>query len=336
MPLLQRSEVATIDAIADAPAVASVNPPGCPPPTDEPALPAPAKTLTAQRWQMAHATGQHDVAARQLLATTGAARCEDVAEVVAEEVPVALVYNGISHAVMLASPDNLEDFACGFSLSEAIVDAVAEIYDIDVVAHPGGIELRIDLASAAMQRLKTTRRMRTGKTGCGLCGIESLAQFDNDVHSAICSGAGAGEGADIVQATGVLTGAALHRAMAGLSQGQTLHAATGATHAAGWADWNGATLLTREDVGRHNALDKLIGALARQRIDTAGGIAVVTSRASFEMVQKAARAGISVLAAVSAPTAMAVRLADAAGLTLAGFVRAGRHVVYTHPHRCRN
>ena len=279
---------------------------------------------------MAHATGLHDVAARRLLATTAAAHCEDVAEVVAEEVPVALVYNGISHAVMLASPDNLEDFAGGFSLSEGIVDAVAEIYDIDVVVHARGIELRIDLASAAMQRLKMTRRMRTGKTGCGLCGIESLAQFEADVHSGIGSGTGAGT----VHATGVLSGAALHRAMAGLNRNQALHAATGATHAAGWADWNGAIVLTREDVGRHNALDKLIGALARQRIDTSGGIAVVTSRASFEMVQKAARAGISLLAAVSAPTAMAVRLAEAAGVTLAGFVRAGRHVVYTHPERC--
>ena len=321
----------TIDAIADAPALARLNPSGCPAPVDENALPAPSHALKAQRWQMAHATGSVDEATRPLMPATAAAYCDEVAEVVAEEVPVALVYNGISHAVMLASPGNLEDFACGFSLSEGIVDAVAEIYDIDVVVHARGIELRIDLASAAMQRLKMTRRVRTGKTGCGLCGIESLAQFEVDANSGIGSSAGAG----IVRAIDVLAGAALHRAMAGLNRDQTLHAATGATHAAGWADWDGAIALTREDVGRHNALDKLIGALARQRIDTSGGIAVVTSRASFEMVQKAARANISVLAAVSAPTAMAVRLAEAAGVTLAGFVRAGRHVVYTHPDRCR-
>ncbi|MBC7414155.1 MAG: formate dehydrogenase accessory sulfurtransferase FdhD [Herminiimonas sp.] len=240
-------------------------------------------------------------------------------EVLADEVPVALVYNGISHAVMLATPDDLEDFALGFSLSEGIVDCRTELYDIEVVCHGAGIELRMQLAAAAMHRLKSSRRMRTGKTGCGLCGIESLEQFDQALAS-VPSGC-------------LVPPSALQLAMHGLSLFQDLHAATGAAHAAGWASANGSVQLIREDVGRHNALDKLIGAMARQGIASHSGFAVVTSRASYEMVQKAARAGMSLLAAVSAPTAMAVRLADAAGLTLAGFVRTQRHVVYTHPYR---
>ena len=280
--------------------------------------------VAAQRWRMAHsACVAGGTPALSSLATVAA-----ISEEVAEEVPVALVYNGIAHAVMLATPAYLEDFACGFSLSERIVDDVAEIYDIEIDAHARGIEVRVELAGAAMQRLKLTRRLRTGKTGCGLCGIESLEQFAN------------GTGIDALQADapclqsdGMLTAAALHRAMAGLARCQDLHKATGGVHAAGWAAWDGAVLLAREDVGRHNALDKLVGAIARQRIDIAGGFIVVTSRASFEMVQKAACAGIGVLAAVSAPTAMAIRIADATGVTLAAFVRAGQHVVYTHGRR---
>ena len=284
--------------------------------------------VAAQRWRLAQTASVAGAAVDYQLPTAIGAISEEVAEQVAEEVPVALVYNGIAHAVMLATPACLEDFACGFSLSERIVDDVAEIYDIEIDAHARGIEVRIELASAAMQRLRLTRRLRTGKTGCGLCGIESLDQFAH------------GTGIDALhadatcpQADGMLTAAALHHAMAGLTRCQDLHAATGGVHAAGWAAWDGAVLLAREDVGRHNALDKLIGAIARQRIDVAGGFIVVTSRASFEMVQKAACASISVLAAVSAPTAMAIRLADATGVTLAGFVRAGQHVVYTHGRR---
>ena len=286
--------------------------------------------VSAQRWRLAQTAGVAGAASEHQLPATVGALSEEVAEEVAEEVPVALVYNGIAHAVMLATPACLEDFACGFSLSEHIVNNVAEIYDIeiDAHAHARGIEVRIELASAVMQRLKLTRRLRTGKTGCGLCGIESLDQFAH------------GTGIDALhadaprlQSGGMLTAAALHRAMAGLARCQDLHAATGGVHAAGWAAWDGAVLLTREDVGRHNALDKLIGAIARQHIDVAGGFIVVTSRASFEMVQKAACASVGVLAAVSAPTAMAIRLADAAGVTLAGFVRAGQHVVYTHRRR---
>lgn len=254
-------------------------------------------------------------------------RLAPVDELLAEEVPVAMVYNGISHAVMLASPQELEDFAVGFSLAERIVRSAADIRDIEVATTEHGITLAIDIAPGAMARLKDNRRARTGKTGCGLCGIDSLAWFareatlhdprDGGIHGAITP----------------LAPQALQRAMAALAARQPLHHATGATHAAGWADRNGALHLVREDVGRHNALDKLVGALARSSVAAGDGFAVVTSRASFEMVQKVARAGIPVLAAISAPTAMAVRLATQAGVTLAGFVRGGRHVVYSHAQR---
>ncbi len=251
----------------------------------------------------------------------------DGSELLAEEVPVALVYNGISHAVMLTSPQDLEDFAVGFSLSERIVRAAQDVREVEVEAGPHGIALAIGIAPGAMARLKATRRARLGRTGCGLCGIDSLAWFEHEMAQNDPRDGGARE-----------TGApfapeALQRAMAAMAGQQRLHQATGAMHAAGWADRDGRLLLVREDVGRHNALDKLVGALVRTGIDAHDGFALVTSRASFEMVQKAARAGIGLLAAISAPTAMAVRLADRAGLTLAGFVRGGRHVTYTHPRR---
>jgi formate dehydrogenase accessory protein FdhD len=268
-------------------------------------------------------------ATRRLPATrcAGAAMQED-SELVAEEVPVAFSYNGISHAVMLASPLDLEDFALGFTLGERIVDSAREVYDIEVEHTPRGIAVELRIASAAMARLKEARRARLGKTGCGLCGVDSLDYFEQ----AACLPPAAGE----ARAPMVLEGAALHRAMAALAARQTLHQATGAVHAAGWAAPDGTLLCLREDVGRHNALDKLVGALARSGTDVNDGFAVVTSRASFEMVQKAARAGIGLLAAVSAPTALAVRMAEGAGLTLAGFVRGARHVVYSHPQRLRN
>lgn len=247
---------------------------------------------------------------------------ESGTELVADEVPVALVYNGISHAVMLASPRDLEDFAVGFSLGERIVRDARDIHDIEVEQAAHGIAIEMRIASGAMMRLKQTRRARTGKTGCGLCGVESLDWFDDDAFADLRGSA------DTRFEPG-----ALHRAMAAMSARQDLHHATGAVHAAGWAGRDGALLCVREDIGRHNALDKLVGALARARVETRCGFAVVTSRASFEMVQKAARAGLPMLAAISAPTALAVQVAERAGLTLAGFARGGRHVLYSHPQR---
>ena len=257
---------------------------------------------------------------------------QEGSELLAEEVPVALVYNGISHAVMLASPQDLEDFAIGFSLSERIVRAAHDVREVEVETGPHGIALAIDIAPGAMARLKATRRARLGQTGCGLCGIDSLAWFEREMAQDDPRLKDPRDGG-ARDAGRPFAPHVLQRAMAAMAGQQRLYQATGAMHAAGWADRDGGLLLVREDVGRHNALDKLVGALARAGIDSGDGFALVTSRASFEMVQKAARAGIGLLAAISAPTAMAVRLADRAGLTLAGFVRGGRHVIYTHPHR---
>jgi formate dehydrogenase accessory protein FdhD len=242
-------------------------------------------------------------------------------ETVVEEVPVALVYNGISHAVLLASPMDLEDFALGFSLAEAILARASDLYDIEMQHSSQGIALQLSIASGAMHALKLRRRTMAGRTGCGLCGAESLDQVARPVAP--------------VPVGGVVGASALHAAMAALKDSQVLHQATGAVHAAGWASWDGRLLLAREDVGRHNALDKLIGALAWRGHDTRDGFAVVTSRASYEMVQKAAAAGIRLLAAISAPTAMAVRLAEHSGVTLAGFVRQDKQVVYAHAGRVR-
>ena len=267
-------------------------------------------------------------AAPEAAAFVGASRWDGAhlaagSELVAEEVPVALAYNGITHAVMLASPLDLEDFALGFTLSERIVRQPREVYDIDVEQGCRGIVVSLRIASGAMARLKEARAARLGKTGCGLCGVESLDYFERE---ACLPQASPDPGLRIDPAT-------LHRAMAAMAARQQLHHATGAVHAAAWADLDGQLQCVREDVGRHNALDKLVGALAQAGAGPRDGFAVVTSRASFEMVQKAARAGFGLLAAISAPTALAVRMADEAGLTLAGFVRAGRHVVYSHPQR---
>jgi formate dehydrogenase accessory protein FdhD len=241
----------------------------------------------------------------------------DCLECLIEEVPVALVYNGISHAVMLATPTDLEDFGLGFSLSEGILADPAELYDCEIVACPEGIEVRLDIATSRLVALKARRRSLAGRTGCGLCGVESLQAA---LHAPTP-----------VAPRRPIAAAAVHRALADLGDWQPLHRATGAAHAAAWADNAGNLLAVREDVGRHNALDKLVGTLARRRFDPGAGFVVVTSRASYEMVQKTAAAGIGLLAAVSAPTAYAARLAEAAHLTLIGLARAGRLTAYSHP-----
>ncbi|WP_439535187.1 formate dehydrogenase accessory sulfurtransferase FdhD [Methyloversatilis sp.] len=236
-------------------------------------------------------------------------------ECVAEEVPVALVYNGISHAVMLATPADLEDFGTGFSLAEGIVARAAEIHDIDTVSHANGMEVRMQVSNRAFEALKARRRSLAGRTGCGLCGVDSLGQVAREVAR--------------VNARPVVDDLAIHRAFAALSEGQALHALTGSVHAAGWATSDGTLLAVREDVGRHNALDKLIGAIVRAGIDPAQGFAVVTSRASYEMVLKLASVGGGLLAAISAPTGLAIDLAARTGVTLCGFVRDGRMAIYT-------
>ena len=240
------------------------------------------------------------------------------ADWLAEEVPVALVFNGISHAVMLASPGDLEDFALGFALTEGLLESPQELYGVDAVAVEGGVELRLQVASACEWRLKERRRNLAGRTGCGLCGTDSLQQVRRALPT--------------VRAVQVAMGA-LVQAQAALRAHQAVQQLTGATHAAAWCGLDGQVLQVREDIGRHNALDKLIGALVRAGTDTTQGFALITSRASFEMVQKCAAAGIGVLAAVSAPTTLAVDSARELGLALAGFVRGSDAVCYTFPER---
>ncbi|MGH6894083.1 MAG: formate dehydrogenase accessory sulfurtransferase FdhD [Dongiaceae bacterium] len=242
----------------------------------------------------------------------------DRIDVLAEESPIALVYNGISHAVMMASPADLEDFALGFSVSEGIADK-ADVGGIEPVVVEGGIEVRIDLSSRAFWRLKERRRTLAGRTGCGLCGVDSLEQTVR-VMEPIAS--------DLKVSLD-----AIHRALDNLPEAQTYNRAARSLHAAAFATPEGELKLVREDVGRHNALDKLIGGMLRGGLDPASGICLITSRCSYEMVQKAVMVGFPVLVAVSAPTLMARRLAEAHNLTLIALARRDSAVLVSHPDR---
>lgn len=246
-------------------------------------------------------------------------RLQRFEDCVAEEVPVAMVYNGVSHAVMLATPADLEDFAFGFSLTEGIASKAEDIYGVEVIPQPNGIELHIELAAEQFYRLKERRRSMTGRTGCGLCGSESLEQAMRIPDNVADAGL-------------QVNSDALHRALLNIRGQQQLQKETGATHACAWAQPDGAVTLLREDVGRHNALDKLLGARVRSHANDAGFV-VTTSRASYEMVQKTAAMGIPMLAAVSAPTGLAIRIARKCGLTLIGFAREAQHVIYSRPER---
>jgi FdhD protein len=238
---------------------------------------------------------------------------------IAEEVPVAFVYNDAPFAVMMATPSDLEDFAQGFALSEGIVDAIDDAR-VEAVEHLlEGVEVRVRIPVEREQVLQSRRRSMSGRSGCGVCGSELL-------EAALRSPAPVGEGTAV-------TAVALKRALRELRGLQPLNARTGATHAAGWALADGRVVLVREDVGRHNALDKLIGAMHRAGLGPQAGFLVVTSRASYEMAMKAASAGIAFMAAISAPTALALSLAQRTGLTLLGFARDDGHAVYTHPWR---
>jgi len=256
------------------------------------------------------------VTASRAVWRVGADGTAPASEWLAEEVPVALVYNGISHVVMLATPCDLEDFAIGFSLTEGVVEAADEVRSCEVAAVCGGIEVQIELSGRAFAGLKQQRRQLAGRTGCGICGAESIERAIRPVAA--------------VSARPQVPLAHVNAALAALDDAQHIRNDTGATHAAAWVDAEGRLLLCREDVGRHNALDKLIGAMRRQCIAAEGGFALISSRASYEMVQKAARAGIGALVAVSAPTALAVRVAEEAGVALACWARGDRLTAYTH------
>lgn len=233
---------------------------------------------------------------------------------VAEEVPVAFVYNGRAHVVMMATPADLEDFAYGFTLDEGIVARAADIERLEVVRFSEGIELQMLIPSADADRLAARGRQLVGRTGCGLCGVETIREALRPVRAV-------GERRPIAVE-------ALWRAELALGSLQTLNHRTGAMHAAAFAARDGALAMVREDVGRHNALDKVLGVLARSERDGSDGFLCVTSRASYELVQKASTAGVPLLAAISRPTGLAIRLAEAAGMTLVGLLRGRSAVVY--------
>jgi FdhD protein len=264
------------------------------------AVGASASRVRAQTWRSAGERWQVDV---------------ERDECVAEEQPVALEYNGISHAVMLATPADLEDFALGFSITEGLIEEPGDLLDIEPDETDEGLVLRLRISARCEMQLKQRRRFMAGRTGCGLCGADSLDQVRRTDIARVQPRA--------------LRPESVERAMDELAQAQVLQALTGGVHAAAWCDADGALQLLREDVGRHNALDKLVGAMRRLRIDPRAGFIAVTSRASFEMVQKAAVAGAGLLVCVSAPTGLAVRMAADVGLTLAGFARKGRVTLFT-------
>lgn len=237
----------------------------------------------------------------------------------AEEVPVALVYNGISHVVMMASPKDLELFAIGFSLSEGIIAHPQEIYGMDVVQACNGLEVQIELSSRRFMGLKERRRALAGRTGCGVCGVEQL----NDIGKPVAP----------LPFTQTFNLGNLDKALEHLNDVQPIGQLSGCTHAAAWLLPSGEIVGGHEDVGRHVALDKLLGRRAREDAVWQQGAALVSSRASYEMVQKAAMCGVEILFAVSAATTLAVEVAERCNLTLVGFCKPGRATIYTHPQR---
>jgi formate dehydrogenase accessory protein FdhD len=263
------------------------------------ALPATHSPVQVRRWRDGHT--------------------EPADDVVAEEQPVQLSYQGIPHVVLLATPADLEDLGRGFTLTEAIVGRAEEIRSVELQRPGGTLEVRVDIAPDRFAEVLKRQRNLTGRTGCGVCGAETIEQAIRRPPPV-----GAGPRVAITELDAVVSE---------LASRQPLNGLTGSVHAAAWVLPGAGIRLVREDVGRHNALDKVIGALLREGTDPAEGYLVVTSRASYEMVQKAATAGVALLAAVSAPTALAIRLAEDCGMTLVGFARRRQHVVYAHARR---
>lgn len=237
------------------------------------------------------------------------------------ERPVALVFNGVSHAVMMATPTDLEDFALGFALSEGLIAHFDDCRDLEIADNTEGLEVRLQISTRAFSEMQARRRGLNGRTGCGLCGVDSL-QALRDSHPPPLP-------TEARQAP--IEPERILQAFSRLHEHQALQADTGGCHAAAWANAQGELLAVREDVGRHNALDKLIGHLARAHLLKQRGMVLVSSRASYELVSKCARMGLDTLAAVSAPTSMAIELAQETGVRLYGFCRGDRAVAYTAP-----
>lgn len=260
-------------------------------------------------------SGRQGVGVVRLLAN---GQTERASRPLAAEVPVSLTYNGIAHVVMMCTPQDIEDFAVGFSLAEGIVERSQEVLGVEVREIASGLLVRVDIPPARSEQLIDKRRGLVGQTGCGICGVTELEQAIHAVRA--------------VPLPPVIASQAVFRALEALPDHQPLNRETGAVHAAAFADAQGNILLAREDVGRHNALDKLIGALAREGREPATGFAVMTSRCSFELVQKCAGAGLPALVTVSAPTDLAVDLARRAGLTLIALARRDSALVVSDPY----
>ena len=242
----------------------------------------------------------------------------DQDDYVAEEVPVVLVYNGLSHVVMLATPTNLEDFVLGFSISEGIIQSADELENVKTYQRANGIEMRLTIPQERFINLSDKARNLTGRTGCGLCGSTTLKNAIKPPR--------------LVKGDGFISSFELIQAITNLQMHQNINQLTGALHAVAWVCGQ-EIIAVREDVGRHNALDKLIGALLKRKTDVSKGFILTTSRASYEMIQKTTAIGVSIFAAISAPTALAIRLAHRSGLTLIGFARNASCVIYSHPQR---
>ncbi len=253
---------------------------------------------------------------REFLRLDGDTEREGSADV-AEEVPVAIAYNNRPHVVMMATPADYEDFAVGFSLTEEIVASLDQIESITVVPYNQGVEIHLVIPHAEAEALAERGRQLVGRTGCGLCGVQTITDALRPPRT-------------VAPPRQPIASEALWRAESALMGRQTLNQATAAVHAAAWATADGTLEVVREDVGRHNALDKVIGALARAKIDASQGFIVMTSRASYELVQKVSIVGVPLLAAVSRPSGLAIRLAESAGIAIVGLLRGRSANVYTH------
>lgn len=256
--------------------------------------------------------------AREVSASTHSFASHEVKEAlraIAVETPLELVFGTIPYAVMMVTPDDLEDFVTGFTMTEGIIERAGDIRAIKIETHPKGLRALIDLVPDKLSAQLSRKRAMTGRTSCGVCGIEDLAALPQQEHS--------------VQQSIRIADAAIKRAIDTLAAHQPLNDATRAVHAAAWFNTDGSFILAREDVGRHNALDKTIGALIRSEANPQTGFMLITSRASYEMIEKTARFGASTLVAISAPTSLAVERAEALGITLYAIARADGAMKFT-------